>query len=252
MTFTKKIQVENYIKESLLKSATFDLEKQISAIGVSECYYEKKTNPAIKHLFFENEGSEAGQYYNKYTLEYLEKDYNSIMNLEDFDVLETVKECFKNISKDILEKNESFDNQTQIVFENSKKDVIKLINPSDITLKKCLIDELGFQYLKSNGYEPSYNVIKQGKEIFIMVEAPGDCQITKPKVFCSEGYFIVRIVGNKNKEPVNKGTTIYDSRESGKFILEVPFKLDEFWLKNKASVYEGKKGMFIVKLELEN
>ena len=251
MTFTSKKQVEKYIEESLLKSATFDLEKQVSASGVSECYYEKNSNQKIKHLFFANEGSEAGNYYNKYTLEYLEKDYNSIMNLEDFDVLETVKERFKSISKDILEKDESFDNQNQIVFEKSKKDVIKLINPKEIKLKKCLIDELGFQNLKSNGYEPSYNVIKQGKEIFIMMEAPGECRIIKTEVFCSEGYFIVRIIGIKDKEPVNYGSTIYDTRESGKFILEVPFKLDEFWLKNKASVIEGKKGMFIVKLELE-
>ena len=59
MTFTTRKQVENYIKETLLKSATFDLEMQIPGIGVSECYYEKNTKPAIKHLFFANEGSEA-------------------------------------------------------------------------------------------------------------------------------------------------------------------------------------------------
>jgi len=252
MTFTTRKQVENYIKETLLKSATFDLEMQIPGIGVSECYYEKNTKPAIKHLFFANEGSEAGNYYNKYTLDYLEKDYNNVMNLKDFDVLETVKERFKNISKDILEKNEIFDNnQNEIVFDNTKKDAIKLINPKEIKLKKCLIDELGFQNLKSNGYEPSYNVIKNEKEIFIMVEAPGDSQIEKTEVFRSEGYFIVRIIGNKDKEPVNKGTIIYNTRESGKFHLEVPFKLDEFWLKNSATIYEGKRGMFIIKLELE-
>ena len=82
MTYTTINQVKNYIEDILLKSATFELEEQIkintkieneSERGV--CFYEKKSNPKIFHLIFANEGSTAGKYYNKYTLNFLENTY---------------------------------------------------------------------------------------------------------------------------------------------------------------------------------
>ena len=253
MFFRTKKQVEEYIKNILLKSATFNLEKQIIPNENSECYYEKGNKPLVKHLFFAYEGSEAGNYYNKYTLEYLEKAYITILNLEPFDVLKTVKERFKIISKEILEKNENFDNQNEILFDDTKKDVIKLIKPEKIKLKKCFIDELGFQNLKSNGYEPSYNCYKKGNEIIITVEAPGDCQFGKPLFFRSEGYTFIRILGNKNKdkEPAKIESNIYNSRENGDFILDIPFKYEDYWFKKKDPIIENKNGLFIIRCELE-
>ena len=251
MTFTTKKQVEDYIKNILLKSATFNLEKQIIPNGHSECYYEKSKKPLVKHLFFAYEGSEAGNYYNKYTLEYLEKAYITIYNVEPFDVLKTVKERFKIISKEILEQNEG---KNEILFDETKKDVIKLIKPEKIKLKKCFIDELGFQNLKSNGYEPNYNCYKKGNEIIIIVEAPGDCTFGKPLFYRSEGYTFIRILGNKNKdkEPAKIESNIYNSRENGEFILDIPFKYEDFWFKKKDPIIENKNGLFIIKCELEN
>ena len=251
MTFTTKKQVEDYIKNILLKSATFNLEKQIIPNENSECYYEKGTKPLVKHLFFANEGSEAGNYYNKYTLEYLEKAYITILNLEHFDVLKTIKQRFNIISKEILEKND--DNQNEIIFDETKKDVIKLIKPEKIKLKKCFIDELGFQNLKSNRYEPSYNCYKKGNEIIITVEAPGDCTFEKPLFFRSEGYTFIRVLGikNKDKEPERIESNIYNSRENGDFILDIPFKYEDFWFKKKDPIIQNKNGLFIIKCELE-
>ena len=212
----------------------------------------------IKHLFFAKEGSEAGNYYNKYTLDYLEKTYTSIINLEPFDVLETVKERFKIFSKEILEKNEKdiiINNKNEIqetiVFDDSKKDVIKLIAPKKIKLKECFIED---QNLKSNGYEPSYSVYRKGNEIIITVEAPGESQIIKTEFIHSGDYIIIRIIGNKNKdnESVNEDSIIYSSRESGEFILYVPFKIEDFKLKEKATISDRGKGIFIIKLEVEN
>jgi len=256
MTFTTIKQVKDYIKEILLKSSTFTLEKQIIPNEVCECYYEK-TKPLVKHLFFAYEGSEAGDYYNKYTLEYLEKAYITIIDLEPFDVLKTVKERFKKISKQILDNNDgeiNFDNKNEIEFDDSKKDIIKLIKPKKIQLKRCLIDELGFQNLKSNGYEPSYNVYKKGNEIIITIEAPGDSQLDKTDLIRSEGYTFIRIIGNKNKdkEPERIESNFYNSRENGEFTLEIPLKYEDFWLKNKEPIIEKKNGLFIIKFELDN
>jgi hypothetical protein len=256
MFFRTKKQVEEYIKNILLKSATFNLEKQIIPNENSECYYEKGTEPLVKHLFFSYEFSEAGNYYNKYTLKYLEKAYITILNLEPFDVLKTVKERFKIFSKEILEQNEGLEKnkgENEIIFDETKKDVIKLIKPEKIKLKKCFIDELGFKNLKSNGYEPSYNCYKKGNEIIITVEAPGDSQLIKTTFFRSEGYTFIRIIGNKNidKEPAKIESNIYNSRENGEFILDIPFKYEDYWFKKKDPIIENKNGLFIIKCELE-
>ena len=60
MTFTTIQQVESYIQETLLMSATFQLEKNVKINTRIEeqrgvCYYEKNSNPKIFHLIFANE-----------------------------------------------------------------------------------------------------------------------------------------------------------------------------------------------------
>ena len=70
MTLTTIEQVENYINNILLNSATFDLEKttlistKISNGETSvEYFYENNDKIKTIHLIFANEGSEAGIYY---------------------------------------------------------------------------------------------------------------------------------------------------------------------------------------------
>ena len=92
MTYTTVDQVESYIKGTLLKSATFELEENIkinikteSQSGV--CYYEKDNDMKIYHLIFANDYSEAGKYYNGYTLQFIENLFGTNINLKGFDVL---------------------------------------------------------------------------------------------------------------------------------------------------------------------
>ena len=69
-------KVENHIKNVLLKCATFQLEKrekiQINnnySTGVH--YYEKNSKPTIYHLILANDISDAGAYYNPYTIKFI-------------------------------------------------------------------------------------------------------------------------------------------------------------------------------------
>ena len=128
-----------------------------------------------------------------------------------------------------------------------------MIKPKKIKLKKCLIDELGFQNLKSNGYEPSFNCYKKDNEIIIRVEAPGDSILIKTAFLRSEGYTFIRIIGNKNKdrEPGRIESNIYNTRESGEFILDIPLKYEDFWFKRKAPIIQKDNGLFIIRFELE-
>jgi hypothetical protein len=160
ITYTSIEQVEEYTQDYLLKSATFNLEEghYISTkLGnkPGKYYYEKNTNPKIFHLLFANEGSEAGKKYNTFTLDFLERNYQTVTDLTSFDAIETVKERFNELSSEIIEKIEEVSEKVE--FDNSNQNLIKLKSPKIIKLKKCLIDELGFSNLRANSFQPLYN-----------------------------------------------------------------------------------------------
>ena len=76
MMFTTIDEVEAYIQGTLLKSATFKLEKQEIVNSSKEeqkgvYYYEKINDMQIFHLIFANDYSDAGKYYNDFTLSVL-------------------------------------------------------------------------------------------------------------------------------------------------------------------------------------
>ena len=67
-TFLEIRQVEDYIENTLEKSANFELKKgHILSLYIKSSngiyFFEKNSNPKIFHLIFASEGSEAGNYY---------------------------------------------------------------------------------------------------------------------------------------------------------------------------------------------
>jgi HSP20 family molecular chaperone IbpA len=253
MTYKTIEQVEGYINDVLLKSANFDLE-----IGhyvnsryfkkKSVYYYERNKDQRIFHLIFVHDGSDAGNNYNQLTLDFLENFYQNVVNLTNFDVIESLKDSFVKISKDILEKTENF--RAEEKFDNSNKNLIKLSKPNDIILKKCFFDELGYFNLKGNGFEPTYNCYKKGNKIIIKVEIPGN------KIISSEYFLgynnIIRISGEKKKdiEPKDNNDLIFSNREFGKFYLDIPLK-EEFRIKDKDPTITEKRGLIIFEFEIE-
>ena len=256
ITYTTISQVKSYIKETLFKSATFDLEKQIQINTKTdtqngEVYYEKtekKNDPKIFHLIFANEYSEAGKYYNGYTLSFIENSYEKIINLKGFDIIETVKERFKVVSKDIIENL-----QEEIEFEDSQE-IIKLKKPKDFTLKKLLLDELGFSNLRASGFEPNYDYYRTNNHIIVRIEVPGRCNIKSSIQFSGE-YIIIKISGNKiedNDETSLITNNFRPGREYGKFSLDIPIKHDDFYIKNEKPIINKKNGIFIISYKIED
>ena len=184
ITYTSINQVQEYIEDYVLKSATFHLEKG-HKISTSEeqisgdYYYEKNSDPKIYHLIYANEGSEAGNYYNNYTLNFIEKSYLTVTDLTKFDIIDSVKERFIEISKEIIENDKKLKLEDFSNNDNDNYKCIKLKDEKEIILKKCLIDELGFSNLKSSGFEPTYNCykLKTENKIIIRLEAPGNSEI---------------------------------------------------------------------------
>ncbi len=259
MTYTLKAQVEDYINKYLLKSATFDLElghkitiKTKSKSGIY--YYEKNSNPKIYHLIFANEGSEAGDSYNNFVLDFLENSFQTVTDLQNFDIIQSVKERFIELSKEIIEKKEEQKSFTLDDFENSENNkIIKLSKEQNLMLKKCLIDELGFSNLKANGFEPTYNYYrKDNDKLIVRIEGPGNCNFNTHLDFSGE-YTIIRINGEKkkDKEPDKIEDNIYCTREFGVFSIDIPLKTEDYFLKNEEPKIIDKKGLLMLEFKLE-
>ena len=181
VTYTSVEQVEEYISEFLLKSATFNLIEghKISTKTKSKTgkyFYESIENQKIFHLIFANEGSKAGDYYNHFTLDFLENNYQNVTHLKPFDVIETIKDRYIQVSKDIIERTAE-DKIDRDSFDDSVPELLKLKDAKPIVLKKCLTDELGFSNLKANGFEPTYNIYHKDNSIILRIEASGNCSI---------------------------------------------------------------------------
>ena len=257
ITFTEVQQVKDYINEFLMNSATFSLEEghKISTKTESKTgiyYYEKNKDQKIYHLIFANEGSNAGKYYNQFTLDFLENNYQNVTHLQTFDVIETIKERYIKLSKDIIEKGEKTDEKPgSESFDDSNPELIKLNDTKEIILKKCLTDELGFSNLKANGFEPTYNLYKKENKIIVRVEAPGNCDLDSDLEFTGE-YNMIKINGNKKKdnEPLKPEQNLFNTRENGKFSIEIPLKAEEYLLSNEDPEINYKKGVFLLEYKL--
>ena len=261
MTYTSIEQVEQYINNYLLKSATFDLEKRTeisTKININNgnnvpYFFEKNCKMKIFHLIFANENSEAGKYYNNFTLNFFEKSYQNIINIKPFDVIQRVKERFIEASKELIEKNEKNEYINEDDFYSNEYIIrerrFKLKKNRDIVLKKCYIDELGFSNLRSNGFNPYYNYYKKDNKIIIRVETPGNINLTVDYKY-SDNYVIVEIKGikKKDKEPKLIEDNLFNSREFGQFRIEIPLLMK---LANKKPIISRKEGITFIEYELE-
>ena len=258
MTFTKMSQVKEYVDTILKKSITFKLEEghkiSTSTEKINGLYYieqndDKNPEFQIYHYIMANEGSEAGNYLNKFTCDQLNK-YFIVTIDKPFDVIETLKERFIDMSKEMFEKTEEIKPEN---FDNTDNKIIKLNKPTNITLKKCLIDELGFSNLRTNGFMPLYNYYRKGDKLIIRLEAPGNCSLQSSILYIGE-YVTIRIEGNKkkDKEPEDVKNNIYNNREIGDFSLDIGLKATEYTLKNEDPKISDKKGVFILEYTIED
>ena len=262
-TFVEIKQVENYINNYLLKSATFDLEigHKISTKAEQKSgiyYYEKDDKLKIFHLIFANEQSDAGKYYNNYTLEFLENSYQQVNTLKSFDIINSVKERFIKESKEIIDNN-SFQSLLSIddLLDNENILLEKKIRLKDkkknIKLKKFYIDEIGISKIKNNDYEPFYNYYKKKNKIIVRMECPGIVENINSNVYISGKYnfIVIKGVKKKDKEPDILEDNIYNSREYGNFCIKIPFILETIKLKNKCEKVDKKNGIIILKYDIE-
>ena len=169
-----------------------------------------------------------------------------------FDVFEEIKTHFSKYSKlyleEKIEKNEF--NSNEDILQNK---IIKLNKEKELTLKKCLLGEIGNPIFKMNGLEPKYNVFVNDQFLEVRVELPGNCtpEVNPPKYLRENT--IITISGNKNydKEPKNPEECIYNLREYGKFEIDIPFKTEDYKINPNPIEVKILKGILILKYKIE-
>ena len=258
-TYRNVDQVKYYIDNTLLKSGTFTLQKhehitaERSVLNGEHFTERDQKNIKVYHLIFAADGSEAGDYYNSYTIKFIENQYTDVFNPKKFDIIKEIKEQFINnchrFLKEKLQLNDLLTNEE--ILENK---VIKLKEEKDLTLKRCFIDEIGSQTFKGNGFEPAYNFFRNGEILEIRVELPGN---VKPNVHRPEFHgenTIILIEGKKNrdKEPKNKEDNINDTRDFGDFNIDIIFKTEDYKIKPTIKKQDLKKGILFLQYDLED
>ena len=266
-SFVEINQVEDYIKNILLNSATFAI-KPIGKAGFEKInekrnlYIEEYENIIINHLIMANEGSNAGNYYNSYMIKYLKNNITSLEIRKKLDVINEIRNNFIEFSKEVLEtytkSNKEYKtlSNDDIIF-NEKENKIELNNSFEINFKKLLVDELGISNFRNNNCEPKYSYYKVQKEkecfLEIKVELPGKYENLKGVCYIENEYSVFDIRGEKLKEDDDKNDfLIRDNREYGKFIIILPLKTSEilFQEENATICEKSDKGIVIFSFKI--
>ena len=288
-------KVEKHIKDVLMKCATFNLEKAEKILiskGSENGYHfhEKNSNSVIYHLIMANDLSPAGDYYNPYTIKFIENSFQYLYDLKSFDIIETLKERLITLSKDYFEKpilkNQLIDNES--IFKNkllslkkSEQDLSESEDNTDnesedknepksntkhlykcndkndkkgIQLKCCLIDELGFSNFKGNGFVPKYNWFDNGEQISLRVEIPGNYSISCGKIKNSGEYTIIPINGEKKTDSIPKKIedNVYTTREFGRFEVGIYLPTEKYCIKREKVKPIVQNGVAIFNFNLQN
>lgn len=212
-TFIEKNQVEEYIRDYLLQSLTFDLEKvkyfdltKMNKEKEQNCYFYKQKlkdeDRVIIHLIMANEDSPAGEYYNEFATYYLNTQLRQVKEKKPFDIVRNLKDFLINISGEIFKTK--LEEKDLAPDENSIK-----VNIKNLELKDCSIDTLGNSIIKESVFKPKYRygffVDKEKKVIkfFIEIELFALWTISQG-VSTKDSHFIIEVRGDKVTDIVER------------------------------------------------
>ena len=258
-TYRKKEQVEKYIEETLLNSGTFTLKKYIpitsEKIEIKGNHYIETDEKDLKvfHLIFAADDSEAGSYYNNYSLNFIESQYADVFVPKHFDIIQEIKSKFADVSHNFLEKKINLSDFISNEEIKEKKLITLKNKDEEVNLKKCYIDELGFQEFKGNVFEPPYTLFKKDNILEIRIELPGNVRPSIVKPTYLEGYTYIGVKGLKNPDKELKNPnedSIQNTRSFGEFNLRIRFKTEDYKIKEFKD-FKSINGILFIRYELE-
>ena len=258
-TFVEKSQVENYIEETLMKSATFRLVKnkeirlrrkeENEDLTENDKYFIEKSfsgnHKDVCHLIMAKENSLAGNYYNNFVIRFLKNQMNNFPQQTSFPIIKKIKDYFFDMSRCYLGSYLTYDS-----FEETE-DIIQVKKGKEIKLNKNIHDEMGFSNFIGKSYNPRYCYFIHNNRFYLQIEWPGkfDKKQFKYNIFDKDNYYIIDInsskfIGTKDFFPKEKdGRNFFNNREEGPFHLRFNILAEDFQFKEKRikMVKMGKK-----------
>jgi len=246
-TFVEKSQVENYIEETLMKSATFRLVKnkeirleENEDLTENNIYFiEEKSfdenDKYVCHLIMAKENSLAGNYYNNFVIRFLGNQMNNFPQQTSFPIIKKIKDYFFDMSRYYLGSYLTYDS-----FEETE-DIIQVKKGTEIKLNKNIHDEMGISNFIGKSYNPRYCYFIHNNKLYFQIELPGkfDKKQFKFNIFFKDNYYIIDInsskfIGTKDFFPKEKdGKIFYNNREEGPFHLRFCFLTEDIQIKEK-------------------
>ena len=285
---TKK-QVTDYIDNVLKKSLTFQIDerrmtyldenKKVDGTVLNQTFYHEEYTDnndntklyTIEHLIMAKEGTEAGNYYNQSTINFLSTNTTTTTKLNKYPVKATIKNYLYKMSSDFFESSIPQKNiiEGEVTVGGVKKNKIYIDGyDKDIILKSINIDSLGFSSFLGRIYKPSYclyiidNVdqlpIKKTKSeleiegdkpyyIFVLiVDISGELEDPniKPKVDTSID-FVFKLEGSRkiNKKETeinpNRYDCYYSSIKDGLFSLCISINPENISLQSTVPIFNN-------------
>ena len=165
----KKIEIENHIKNYLQRLATFKLKPK-NYLGNNQNYKDRKylcemsessEELEVYHYIMAKEGTDAGKYYNPFTLELIKQQFNSFNDRKAINIPDEIIKLFSELSTDIIgEKMEcqklgKENNVIKLIDDNQNQNIKK---NTKLNVQKAYIDQDG-NYLKNKDkFEPKYSL----------------------------------------------------------------------------------------------
>ena len=273
--FHKRIEVDNHIRNYLFRSATFKLIKQ-KVFGIPEFkdrtfFVEKSDDQGdieVFHYIMAKEGTEAGNYHNKLTIELIRQQYNQFTQRRKINIPKQITKLFADLSTEIIgEKMECEtleSDENKIVLKDKGNEENK--NTDKFIIQNAYIDQDG-NYLQNKGkYEPKYSMYfykelnedeeEEDNYLLLRLEIPGNiirltARSTDPK---KEKYRGIVIKGYKEKDKFDEQTKsgfkeIIDNRiyEEFSYFIELKRNLE---LSKKTAI--GNTGIYQIKFDKKN
>ena len=266
-------QVEDYIENTLKNLFDINIAENTyqkflkNENGIKEDYFSKyfiekgkngedEKNNTV-HLILVNDYSEINVYYNKPTINFLKKEMEGVKSRKKFPIINECKKFLKDLSEEIIE--EKINDESIWVDEIDKNnDKIYIKNQQNITLKKFVINEMGYT-LNDKGSLPKYSYYVKGDKFHIFIELPGGGKI-KNSVEPIQGFYLFTFEGTQNgdkeieedsKKEKSDLICSKSTRKKNKFKFGIKIPNTAFHLENvKPEKAEEKKGVIEYKYKI--
>lgn len=262
-----KKDVENYIDNTLKKSLTFSLHKEDkqkldSPEDYNKFVYIEKddndSNEPIIHVIMAQEGSEAGNYYNKAAIEFIKNQGETFRNIKEFDLEERLRSFFCSVSETIFKlENEN----EKIKPEDIKLNINQYNNLTEKITGKIILDYkknvslenfYGEFFTDSFGegrFCPDYYIDSSDDEnVNIYLDCPGTIKITNAKIDKN------KLIINGRREKNNNNIKIMGRKFcSGDFELNIILEGKDIFIDDEEQIRitDLKNGFFLVQIKRE-